>query len=133
MWWPWRAMRGRGTGPWDYCNVLRHGVAGVGLQRLGAEAHRAPQGSSALVEYVRQPCDLPSFLPLHIPYGQTLRRKAEERNPDEFYFAMEKARTKDGVHDGRWVHAWSSVWRRNGAHECGLGRHRGGLWLRVML
>ena len=29
---------------------------------------------------------------------QTLRRKAEERNPDEFYFAMEKARTKDGVH-----------------------------------
>jgi U3 small nucleolar RNA-associated protein 11 len=29
---------------------------------------------------------------------QNLRRKAEERNPDEFYFAMEKARTKDGVH-----------------------------------
>eukprot|EP00798_Chlamydomonas_sp_ICE-L_P010014 gene10014-7900_t len=27
-----------------------------------------------------------------------LRQKAEERNPDEFYFAMEKARTKDGVH-----------------------------------
>mmetsp|Transcript_36387 Transcript_36387/g.91427 ORF Transcript_36387/g.91427 Transcript_36387/m.91427 type:complete len:258 (+) Transcript_36387:122-895(+) len=30
-----------------------------------------------------------------------LRRKAEERNPDEFYFAMEKGRTKDGVHEGR--------------------------------
>jgi U3 small nucleolar RNA-associated protein 11 len=29
---------------------------------------------------------------------KTLRRKAEERNPDEFYFAMEKARTKDGIH-----------------------------------
>jgi len=32
---------------------------------------------------------------------QRLKRKAEERNPDEFYFAMEKARTKNGVHDGR--------------------------------
>lgn len=29
---------------------------------------------------------------------QNLKRKAEERNPDEFYFAMEKARTKQGVH-----------------------------------
>lgn len=29
---------------------------------------------------------------------KTLRRKAEERNPDEFYFAMERSRTKDGVH-----------------------------------
>ena len=27
----------------------------------------------------------------------TLRRKAEERNPDEFYFAMEQAGTRDGV------------------------------------
>lgn len=27
-----------------------------------------------------------------------LRKKAEEKNPDEFYFAMEKSRTKDGVH-----------------------------------
>ncbi len=32
---------------------------------------------------------------------QVLKRKAEERNPDEFYFSMEKKRTKDGVHDGR--------------------------------
>lgn len=32
---------------------------------------------------------------------QALKRKAEERNPDEFYFAMEKARTVEGVHDGR--------------------------------
>ncbi len=30
-----------------------------------------------------------------------LRRKAEERNPDEFYFAMEKARTRGGVHTKR--------------------------------
>ena len=29
---------------------------------------------------------------------KTLRRKSQDRNPDEFYFAMEKARTKDGVH-----------------------------------
>ncbi len=29
---------------------------------------------------------------------KALRRKAEERNPDEFYFGMESARTKDGVH-----------------------------------
>jgi U3 small nucleolar RNA-associated protein 11 len=34
---------------------------------------------------------------------QRLKRKAEERNPDEFYFAMEKARTKNGIHDGRLV------------------------------
>jgi U3 small nucleolar RNA-associated protein 11 len=27
-----------------------------------------------------------------------LRRKAEERNPDEFYFSMENAQTKNGVH-----------------------------------
>jgi Utp11 protein len=26
-----------------------------------------------------------------------LRRKAEERNPDEFYFAMQRVGTKDGV------------------------------------
>ncbi|GAX80942.1 hypothetical protein CEUSTIGMA_g8377.t1 [Chlamydomonas eustigma] len=32
---------------------------------------------------------------------KALKRKAEERNPDEFYFAMQKAKTKDGVHDGR--------------------------------
>ncbi len=30
-----------------------------------------------------------------------LRNKAALRNPDEFYFAMEKARTKDGVHLAR--------------------------------
>ncbi len=34
-----------------------------------------------------------------------LRRKAEERNPDEFYFAMEKARTRGGVHTKRHVAA----------------------------
>uniref|UniRef100_A0A7S0MV76 U3 small nucleolar RNA-associated protein 11 n=1 Tax=Pyramimonas obovata TaxID=1411642 RepID=A0A7S0MV76_9CHLO len=30
---------------------------------------------------------------------KTLREKAEFRNPDEFYFAMQKASTKDGVHN----------------------------------
>lgn len=32
---------------------------------------------------------------------QHLAGKAAERNPDEFYFAMEKQRTVDGVHQGR--------------------------------
>lgn len=36
---------------------------------------------------------------------QQLRKKAEERNPDEFYFAMEKARTVDGVHVARSTEA----------------------------
>lgn len=35
------------------------------------------------------------------PSSQSLRQKAASRNPDEFYFAMEKARTRDGVHVGR--------------------------------
>ena len=30
-----------------------------------------------------------------------LKRKAAERNPDEFYFAMENKRTKEGVHEER--------------------------------
>ncbi|PRW61182.1 U3 small nucleolar RNA-associated 11 [Chlorella sorokiniana] len=34
-----------------------------------------------------------------------LRRKAEERNPDEFYFAMENARTEGGVHVARSTEA----------------------------
>ena len=43
---------------------------------------------------------LPKLLSDNIVYAraQNLKRKAEERNPDEFYFAMEKARTKGGVH-----------------------------------
>ena len=27
-----------------------------------------------------------------------LKRKARDRNPDEFYFAMQKSKTRDGVH-----------------------------------
>lgn len=34
---------------------------------------------------------------------QHLESKAEQRNPDEFYFAMENAKTKDGVHIRRCV------------------------------
>lgn len=34
---------------------------------------------------------------------QNLQGKAEERNPDEFYFAMQKQSTKDGVHVARSV------------------------------
>jgi hypothetical protein len=34
---------------------------------------------------------------------QHLQSKAEQRNPDEFYFAMEKAQTKDGVHIQRYA------------------------------
>jgi Utp11 protein len=29
---------------------------------------------------------------------QHLKRKADDRNPDEFYFAMQRSETKDGVH-----------------------------------
>ncbi|KAF8072886.1 Utp11 [Scenedesmus sp. PABB004] len=36
---------------------------------------------------------------------KALQGKAEQRNPDEFYFAMEKARTKDGVHIARSTQA----------------------------
>jgi hypothetical protein len=36
---------------------------------------------------------------------QQLRRKAEERNPDEFYFGMETARTAGGVHIQRSTEA----------------------------
>lgn len=32
---------------------------------------------------------------------QELHKKASEKNPDEFYFAMEHASTKDGVHIAR--------------------------------
>ncbi|CAG9467844.1 unnamed protein product [Pedinophyceae sp. YPF-701] len=34
-----------------------------------------------------------------------LRKKAEEKNPDEFYFAMQNARTRGGIHDGRLTQA----------------------------
>lgn len=44
-------------------------------------------------------CAAAAWLPLSC--CQVLKEKAEQRNPDEFYFAMEKARTKNGVHDGR--------------------------------
>ena len=37
----------------------------------------------------------PSTLVMH---RQVLQQKAELRNPDEFYFAMEKSRTRQGVH-----------------------------------
>lgn len=36
---------------------------------------------------------------------QQLRRKAEERNPDEFYYGMEQARTAGGVHIQRSTEA----------------------------
>lgn len=38
---------------------------------------------------------------LHLLPVQNLRRKAEQRNPDEFYFAMERRRTSGGVVAGR--------------------------------
>lgn len=38
---------------------------------------------------------------------QKLKVKASERNPDEFYFAMENAKTKDGIHDGRCVDSYT--------------------------
>ena len=39
---------------------------------------------------------------LPCPWLQNLRRKAEQRNPDEFYFAMERKGTKGGIHSGRY-------------------------------
>lgn len=54
-------------------------------------------------------------------YVQSLRRKADERNPDEFYFAMEKKKTKDGVHDGRCVHICKQeqqLWTGTGGQVC---------------
>ncbi len=32
---------------------------------------------------------------------QNLQQKADERNPDEFYFAMERSQTRGGVHKAR--------------------------------
>eukprot|EP00959_Pyramimonas_sp_CCMP1952_P151728 3174725-Pyramimonas_sp.AAC.1 len=42
-----------------------------------------------------------------LSWTQTLREKAEFRNPDEFYFAMQKAGTKGGVHIAKCV--WFSL------------------------
>ena len=41
---------------------------------------------------------------------QNLRRKAEQRNPDEFYFAMERKRTKGGVVASRSVCSTQAFW-----------------------
>jgi hypothetical protein len=60
---------------------------------------------------VQQASNTPPTAPPHIVWSSTasvlqqLRRKAEERNPDEFYFGMEKARTADGVHVQRSTEA----------------------------
>ena len=52
---------------------------------------------------------------------QNLRRKAEERNPDEFYYAMQNARTRNGVPHQEV----SGLWRppaRNVVYLCaGIG------------
>jgi hypothetical protein len=54
------------------------------------------------------------------PLLQVLEGKAEERNPDEFYFAMENAQTKDGVHIQRCVRTFNG-WRE----WARVGRPRG--------
>ena len=36
---------------------------------------------------------------------QKLKRHADDRNPDEFYFAMQRSETKDGVHVVRTAEA----------------------------
>ena len=39
------------------------------------------------------------YLPLLFCYAsQVLRKKAEEKNPDEFYFSMQNELTRNGVH-----------------------------------
>jgi Utp11 protein len=78
------------------------------------------------------------------PSTQVLRNKAALRNPDEFYFAMEKARTKDGVHLARCepcrpaavppltpgalfqLHSAEDALRRRNAFDEGAPRHRPG-------
>lgn len=66
---------------------------------------------AAWMSSVQQASNTPQTAPPHIVWSsaasdlQQLRRKAEERNPDEFYFGMEKARTADGVHVQRSTEA----------------------------
>ena len=61
---------------------------------------------------------------------QQLQRKAEDRNPDEFYFAMQRSQTKDGVHVARCapLHLCHITWPWLGvtkATDCGSrGTHR---------
>ena len=97
---------------------VRFGSVRFGAVRCGASAPRQPAaksfGKKRKERGVRRgsrhrwgspeppPCDRASPRPPVPPPSplllQQLRRKAEERNPDEFYFGMERARTKDGVH-----------------------------------
>ncbi len=51
---------------------------------------------------------------------KTLKRKAEERNPDEFYFKMNKTKTKVGRRGGARTCAWG-MW--------GVGGGGGRRWL----
>lgn len=55
---------------------------------------------------------------------QHLESKAEQRNPDEFYFAMEKAKTKDGMHIQRQVAAASCK-----SCQAGSSVHKPAAWL----
>ena len=69
---------------------MRGGADGKGQRCFAASL------ASALLSIPPRPRNLCPAHPL-APLQQ-LRRKADERNPDEFYFAMEKARTSGGVH-----------------------------------
>lgn len=79
----------------------------MGERRCACAAQGLPSyallHANAAVSYMTTHTLCPSFPSLE----QSLRQKAAFRNPDEFYFAMEKARTRDGVHIARRVRGLS--------------------------
>jgi hypothetical protein len=69
--------------------------------KVGARPSSSPRCCRSTVVLTRpESATIPSAVLL-----QSLRRKAEERNPDEFYFGMERAETRGGVHVQRSTEA----------------------------
>ena len=77
-----KAIQVRGRGGWAPCWAGR------------AERQRRRRWACA----GRQELFPHRLLPPLVIHRQVLQQKAELRNPDEFYFAMEKSRTRQGVH-----------------------------------
>lgn len=77
-----KAIKVPGRGGWATCRAAR-----AERQRTRRWARAGMPGSLSS-----------SPLPPPLIHRQVLQQKAELRNPDEFYFAMEKSRTRQGVH-----------------------------------
>eukprot|EP00955_Chlamydomonas_euryale_P062281 358334-Chlamydomonas_euryale.AAC.10 len=75
-------------------------VSGFACLALIAEQHEALKQHVCTLTVVSGVACLLHVLKNMKRSNSALKRKAEDRNPDEFYFAMQKARTKDGVHKG---------------------------------